>query len=136
MPRKPETNFTNGIHRYLPVAVYRMKNHNEYVGGIPDVWYSGNHRDLWVEYKYIPISKPRTPVIPDLSLKQLHWIKSRQAEGRNVWVIVGYKPGGVIIDDIDDMERGVGPANFLARTLTRQELARELESFCQKETPE
>ena len=132
MPRKPETNFTNGIHRYLPVAVYRMKNHNEYVGGIPDVWYSGDFRDLWVEYKYIPVSKPRTPVIPDLSAKQLHWIKSRRAEGRNVWVIVGYKQGGVIVENLDDMERGIRPDHFLARTLTRQQLAHAIALFCCK----
>ena len=112
-----------------------MKNHNEFIGGIPDVWYSGNLSDLWVEYKYLPISTPRKVVIPDLSVKQLHWIKCRRTEGRSVWVIVGYKHGGVIYTDIDDMERGIGPDDFLARTLSRKELALEIESFCQKKAP-
>ena len=107
-----------------------MKNHNEYVGGIPDVWYSGNLNDLWVEYKYLPISKPRKPVIPNLSPKQLHWIKCRRQEGRNVWVIIGYKLGGVILTDVDLMERGVGPDYFLANTLSRKELADTIARFC------
>ena len=107
-----------------------MKNHNDYIGGIPDVWYSGHHNDLWVEYKYLPISKPRAPVIPDLSPKQLYWIESRRAEGRNIWVIVGYKLGGVIYNDLNDIQHGIQPAAFLAQTLTRKELAEEIFSFC------
>lgn len=130
MPRKPETNFLNGVHGYLPVAVYRMKNHNDYVGGIPDVWYSGNRNDLWVEYKYLPIQQPRTNVLPDLSPKQLHWIKSRRSEGRNVWVIVGYKRGGVIYTDLDDIEFGISPGDFLHRTVSRRDLAQAIEQFC------
>jgi hypothetical protein len=130
MSRKPETTFTNGVHRHLSMAVYHMKNHNDYVGGIPDVWYSGYRNDLWVEYKYLPVSTPRNIVIPDLSLKQLYWIKSRRAEGRNCWVIVGCKPGGVIYTDLWEMEHGIQPQIFLARTLTRKEIAEQIESFC------
>ena len=107
-----------------------MKNHNEFIGGIPDVWYSGYIRDLWVEYKYLPIDKPRNTVIPNLSPKQLHWIKSRQHEGRNVWTIVGYKRGGVIYTDLHDMEFGIQPDDFLARTLTRQDISQEIATFC------
>jgi hypothetical protein len=112
-----------------------MKNHNDYVAGIPDDWYSADPHDLWVEYKYLPISNPRKPVIPDLSPQQFHWIKSRKNEGRNVWVIVGYKSGGVIYTDLNDMERGIGADDFLARTLTRQELAQTIEAFCSKKQP-
>ena len=112
-----------------------MKNHNEYIGGIPDVWYSGNLNDLWVEYKYLPISTPRNIVVPDLSLKQLYWIKSRRAEGRNVWVIVGYKLGGVIFTDLNDIEHGIRPGDFLDRTLTRQKIAEEIGAFCAYKKP-
>lgn len=112
-----------------------MKNHNEYVGGIPDVWYSGTRADLWVEYKYLPIAVPRTRVIPDLSVKQLHWIRCRQREGRNVWTIVGYKPGGVIFTDPADMEHGMEPEEFVARTLGREELAQQIEEFCLEKEP-
>ena len=40
---KPENSFITGVHRY--VQSYYMKNHNEYNGGIADVWYSGEKRD-------------------------------------------------------------------------------------------
>ena len=107
-----------------------MKNHNDYVGGIPDVWYSGNKNDLWVEYKYLPISNPRSVVVPDLSPKQLYWITGRRAEGRNAWVIVGYKPGGVIFTDLDDIRDGILPDDFLARTLDRKVIAERIGAFC------
>jgi hypothetical protein len=107
-----------------------MKNHNDYVGGIPDVWYSGNRNDLWVEYKYLPISNPRSLVTPDLSPKQLHWITSRRAEGRNVWVIVGYKLGGVIYTDLDDIRDGIHPEDFRSLTISRREIAETIEQFC------
>ena len=107
-----------------------MKNHNEFISGIPDVWYSGDRNDLWVEYKYLSISKPRSAVIPHLSPKQLHWIRSRRAEGRNCWVIVGYKLGAVLYTELDDMEYGISPEVFLERTLTRKEMAHEIEFFC------
>ena len=110
-----------------------MKNHNDYIGGIPDVWYSGTRNDLWVEYKYLSISQPRITVVPDLSPKQLHWITCRQAEGRNVWVIVGYKNGGVIYTELDDIKYGLHPEVFISWTLSRPELAERIGDFCLKE---
>ena len=54
MSQGPENAFIASIHRHLPSpeTLYRMKNHNEYNGGIADCWYSGK-RDLWIEYKFI-----------------------------------------------------------------------------------
>lgn len=73
-----------------------MKNHNQYVGGIADVWYSGNKTDLWVEYKFVVIPKrPDTVIKFGLSPLQLEWLRSRYEEGRNIAVIVGSKDGGV-----------------------------------------
>jgi len=110
-----------------------MKNHNAYVSGIPDVWYSGHSDSLWVEYKYVPVTRPTAPVVPDLSVQQLHWIKSRKEEGRNVWVIIGCKPGGVIFYDANEMRDGISASAFLGRMQTRKELALQIYHFCQKE---
>lgn len=83
-----------------------MKNHNQYNGGIADVWYSGTRRDLWVEYKYIELPKrASTPIdlvggrSPLLSHLQQEWLNARSHEGRNVWVVVGTKSGGVVYPD-------------------------------------
>lgn len=79
-----------------------MKNHNQYNGGIADVWYSGSAKDLWIEYKFIAIPKRADTVIdlvggknPSVSYLQQEWLKARHAEGRSVGVLVGSRDGGV-----------------------------------------
>lgn len=92
----PENTFIGAVHRHLPAELYLMKNHNQFNGGIADVWYSGDAADLWVEYKFIAIPKrDNTVIVPELSALQQEWLTSRHAEGRNVGVIVGSKDGGV-----------------------------------------
>ena len=110
-----------------------MKNNNPFVSGVPDVWYSGCSNSIWVEYKYVPVARPSAPVVPGLSEHQKHWIKGRIAEGRSVWVIIGYKPGGVILRDLNEIMSGLPALDFLARTRTRKELAMDIFDFCTKE---
>ena len=101
MAVKPESTFTKGVVKYLPVSVYHMKNNNPYVGGIPDLWFSGNRADLWVEFKYLPKVPLRAEVDPKklLSALQLAWLDGRYNEGRQVAVVVGCPDGGVIMRD-------------------------------------
>ena len=117
------------MHKHLANDVYRMKNNNPYLGGIPDVWYSGNFQSLWVEYKYVPVAKPTFPVVPALSAQQLHWILERKKEGRNVWVIVGCKSGGIIFKCEKHILRGMSVLSFKSY----KEIATEIHSFCHKE---
>lgn len=131
MAKKPETQFTTSIHKHIPSRLlYRMKNNNPYVGGIPDVWYSGSKTDLWVEYKYIPITTPREQVVPSLSKQQLRWIKDRYGEGRNVWVIVGSKNGGVIFKDLQEMETGITALEYVDRLQSRSALMHSIYEHC------
>lgn len=99
MAMTPENKFIGRVHKKLLKAVYHMKNHNQYTGGVPDVWYSGNSGDLWVEYKYIPKLPVNVPVRPMalLSPLQAAWLKERYTQGRNVAVIIGAPKGGVIL---------------------------------------
>ena len=97
----PENTFISSVHKHLPPALYRMKNHNQYNGGIADVWYSGK-QDLWIEYKFISVAVRDTTVIdlvsgknPEISYLQQEWLTQRHLEGRRVGVIVGCKTGGV-----------------------------------------
>lgn len=101
MSRGPENTFIGAVHRHLPHDLYHMKNHNQYNGGIADVWYSGA-KDLWVEYKFITPPKRGDTVIdliggkaPSISRLQQEWLGHRHDEGRQVGVIVGCKEGGV-----------------------------------------
>jgi uncharacterized protein YlzI (FlbEa/FlbD family) len=102
MSSKPETTFIGSVHKHLPIELYHMKNNNPYTAGVPDVWYSGVGGDLWVEYKFIEIPKRPDTVIdlidgknPAISHLQQDWLKKRDAQGRDVGVIVGCKEGGV-----------------------------------------
>lgn len=97
----PENTFIASVHRHLPPTLYRMKNHNQYIGGIADVWYSGQ-RDLWIEYKFIKVPTRDGTLIdlcggssPALSHLQQAWLRGRDQEGRHTGVIVGSKDGGV-----------------------------------------
>lgn len=119
----PENTFIASVHRHLPVELYRMKNHNQYNGGIPDVWYSGKRSDLWVEYKFVALPKrDETIIAPDLSALQRDWLRGRHIEGRQVGVIVGCAQGGVWFPGLS-WEVSPTRRDFLAQLQTRPSLA-------------
>lgn len=131
MAKKPENQFITSVHKHIPIShLYRMKNNNPFVGGIPDVYYSGSLSDLWIEYKFITATTPRNTVVPSLSKQQLAWIKGRQSEGRSVWVVIGCKNGGVILKDTGEMEHGITPLEFLERVITRKQLIETIYKYC------
>lgn len=127
MPAKPETNFTAGVHKYLPsvTLLHREKMSNPYRGGTVDIWYSGVKSDLWVEYKFLP-SVPQRGIVDakrlGLSALQAAWLAGRHKEGRNVAMIVGCPSGGVIMRD-REWEEGISPEQFKARIQPRPNLA-------------
>lgn len=128
---KPEGSFITGVHRY--VQSYCMKNHNEYVGGVADCWYSGKKRDLWAEYKFIVVPKrDSTMIVPELSPLQLQWLTNRQEEGRHIKVIIGCKDGGVVLDHPMEWATGLTAKVFRERILTRPQLAAHIDDAVNK----
>lgn len=128
MSRGPENTFIASVHRHLPESVYRMKNHNEYNGGIPDCWYSGRSNDLWVEYKFVEVPKrPKTDIKVNelLSSLQMEWLAARHVEGRNLAVIVGSKNGGVWFDELM-WEYPLTAEAYLAALQDRKSLAERI----------
>lgn len=126
---KPENSFIAGVHGYLPQSLYRMKNHNEYTGGVFDCWYSGMARDLWVEYKFVVLPKRDTTlVVPDLSALQAEWGTERRREGRNVWVVVGCKEGAVTMP-FEKWTCGLSSAEFKRLLSSRRDYAAHLTRF-------
>lgn len=128
MSRGPENNFISSVHKHLPVKLYRMKNHNQYNGGIADVWYSGV-RDLWTEYKFVVVPKRPDTLIdlvsgksPAISALQQEWLTSRHNEGRNVGVIVGSKDGGVWFPGTS-WKTPIAAGHFQGQMRSRKELA-------------
>ena len=124
MSRGPETTFIQSVHRLLPKKVYRMKNHNEFNGGIADCWYDGPLGDLWVEYKFVVLPKrDDTLVRIELSELQMQWLRERKFNGRNVVVVVGCKEGGVWLDHPRKWEVGYSAQTFRDIIEPRQEIA-------------
>lgn len=128
MSKGPENTFIGSVHKHLPTKLYHMKNHNQYNGGIADVWYSGV-RDLWIEYKFIVVPKRPDTVIdlltgkaPAISYLQQEWLRSRHGEGRSVGVIVGSKNGGVWFPGLA-WDQPFTTADFLKKLQSRKELA-------------
>lgn len=121
---KPENTFIQSIHKHLPSTIYRMKNNNPFVGGIPDVWYSAR-KDLWVEYKFLPRVPQRGVVAPTklLSALQVQWLNGRHAEGRTVKVVIGCPSGGIILHSPDDWGRDYSAEEFLYLLKDRKLLA-------------
>ena len=131
----PENTFIASVHRHLSDEVYRMKNHNQYNGGIPDVWYSGSKADLWVEYKFITLPKKDDTLIdltalknPILSPLQQQWLAERHKEGRNVVVVVGSKLGGVWLSNLD-WSVTLSTYSFREHTISRNAIAETITSF-------
>lgn len=127
MAAKPETNFSKALRDALPDGIYSMKNNNEYVSGIPDLWFSGRRGDLWVEMKFIQKLPKTVPIRPYdlLSKMQEKWLRDRYEEGRNVAVIIGCKRGsrleGIILRDLA-WERDIPTQDFGALIVSKSEL--------------
>lgn len=130
MSAKPETTFLQSVNKHLPASVYHMKNNNPYLGGVPDVWYSGPGGDLWVEYKFIVMPKRGETVVKiDLSKLQQTWLWDRHTEGRNVGVIVGHKDGGVWFPNVG-WSGTYTASDLLQLSKTRKELAQIIYAMC------
>lgn len=136
MASKPESTFIASVHKHLPPVeeLYRVKMNNPYTAGMADVWYSGQN-DLWVEYKFLVLPKRDSTVIdlcrgknPALSDLQQEWLRSRYDEGRNVWVIVGCKEGGVVLQG-RLWERPLTVREFRAWLEPRAAVAQTLRNF-------
>lgn len=129
MSSGPENRFIQAIHRLLPARVYRMKNHNPYVGGVADCWYSGTVGDLWVEYKFLELPKKPTTIVdlcggssPALSALQQEWLRNRHHEGRSVGVIIGTRSGGIWRPGIS-WDKPMSSADLRAEMLDKPNLA-------------
>lgn len=127
MATKPETNFSNAVRSALPEGIYSMKNNNEYVAGVPDLWFSGPKGDLWVEMKFVPKLPVHVPLRPYelLSPLQLKWLGDRYNEGRNVAVMIGCKRNrlieGIVLCDLA-WEKDIHPQDFNTLIVSKTEL--------------
>ena len=115
MARKPESDFIGRVHKHLPSEVYRMKLSAMFNNGIPDCYYEGRYRSLWVEYKYLDKLPVRGDTKVDLKLSalQLQWIGRCNENGSTCLVILGHKSDGWIF-------YGVGRKGWVPKIVAQQ----------------
>jgi hypothetical protein len=78
--------------------------------------------DMWVEFKFID-KIPKTETFRlDLTPRQLEWLRDRHQEGREVYVILGTKDGGVIFSD-REWEGIFSQKELLSRVISRKDIA-------------
>lgn len=113
----------HGILRRKHPKLYVWKINANYAGGVPDAYYSMKS-DLWVEYKYLKSlpQKPETIVQYRLSELQKDWLIRRDAEGRDVCVVVG-SPQGNLIFPGTAWRRPITSADFISRAVDNTEVA-------------
>ena len=123
MSQKPENSFIQSVHRKLKEQVYHEKMNNPWRAGTPDVWYSGNLGDLWIEYKYVTKLPISAEIRPDLTPRQSRWLNNRFDEGRNVAVVLGTPDGGVIYRN-KEWDKPLSITDIEERLQTREDIAR------------
>jgi hypothetical protein len=127
-----ESQYTQAVHKKLPPDVYKWKINDNYASGVADAFYRRNDgkrgAPLWVEYKYIKALPKRdsTVIIPDLSAKQVKWLKEANAAGEQSYVIVGCGSKGVIYS-LEELN-GLDKKTFEQRLMTYQQIADWIEN--------
>ena len=119
-----EAGFTRYIMTRVSKHIYTWKIANVFQNGVPDAYFSGISGDLWVEFKYINAPKKESTFFkPKLSSLQLHWLVSRQNEGRNVAVILGSDIGSHIY--INNFEVRINKTDL---NMSRKEIIKWIET--------
>lgn len=120
-----EHGYIRSIHRKLPKNLYIWKINDNYAGGVPDAYYSGNKNDLWLEYKYLKTIPKRNDTVIDftkmLSPLQQKWLKERHNEGRNVGVVIGSEFGGLLLMGTE-FTTSLSAAEFRIKSIGKDEL--------------
>jgi hypothetical protein len=124
---KPENRFIAAVHKELHPDIEREKMFNPMRGGTADCNYAGFADELWVEYKW-HLAQAWRRLKPTLSPLQMNWLVKRYDRGREPWVVVGFPTGCIILRDPKAWKQGV--ARDEAQVLTKQELARRIETRC------
>jgi hypothetical protein len=93
-----EHSFIRAVHRRLPANILRWKINDSYAGGVPDAFYAGAARCLFVEYKFVKIPvRDSTNLRIGLSEQQKLWLNKMHNMGQSVAVVIGSQAGALIL---------------------------------------
>ena len=127
-----ESGYTRSISTKVKSSL-AWKILDPYQSGVPDTFYEGQQRDLWIEYKYLAKIPKRLTTLVDLtghkkflSKKQQAWLKRRHQTRQDAWVILGSPLGGLVFKDLEWMHpfptsfllENVKDAHYVAKTIS------------------
>ena len=122
-----ESSRIQSVHKHLPTDLIKFKVRALGNNGIPDAYYAGPSRSLWIEYKQASMpSRPTTLIQPSLSPLQKAWLSKHYSFDRDsVWVVVFTNKGHFILRDAVDWGQGFTPK--LHTPYRYGDLAREID---------
>lgn len=130
-----EHGYIKSVNRHINLS-WQWKVNDNFTSGIPDCFYEGTARDLWVEYKYIRRFPKKPGTLIDLTrtdeylskLQQL-WLERRVHLRGDAWVICGSEHGGVIFRTLA-WQRAIEASTFKAIALPQRQIASIINAYC------
>ena len=129
-----ESQYTARVGRLLPDDVYLVKINVRFGAGVPESWYSGPVRDLWVEWKWLTRLPPLIDPRKLLTGLQQDWLIKRHHEGRHTAVIIGCEKGGIILPNLT-WQTPIPRADFLVNALHQRAIAEYIRNFTCESIP-
>ena len=128
-----EHGFVRSVHRQLSPDVFVWKINDKYAGGVPDAFYAGPARCLFVEFKYVTLPKKETSLVrTNLSEQQKLWLNRMLAMDKNVAVVIGSDSGGLILSS-GAWNSQVTKTTFTKYALSNNKISAWIESLCLRE---
>jgi len=112
-------------------GIFAWKIHDNYAGGVPDIFVEGKVRDIFIEAKSIKLPVKHDTVIKlrggkYLSDLQQEWGKRRHAKREKGWFLLCYIPEGFVLLDWFDLDRNLTKQHFLDMLMTRDKVIQEI----------
>lgn len=132
-----EHSYVRSIHSIIKrdfPDLYVWKIHDTYAGGVPDAFYSGKYRYLFVEYKFLNKLPKRDTTLVDLtkpsvlSFNQQQWLHERHCHNISTAVIIGTQLGSVIMPDLTWQTPLA--AQYFKNSRTTKDVAHWVANFC------
>jgi hypothetical protein len=120
-----ENTFWQSLRKKLVPRIYALKLNISFTAGVPDVWLSGSHGDLWMENKFLQTLPPIVDPTKLLSVLQQQWLLRRHHEGRSVGVLIGSADGHLYFPSLSWLSP-VTRGTFQMKARKTREIAEEL----------
>ena len=124
-----EHGFVRSVHRQLSPDIFVWKINDKYAGGVPDAFYAGPARCLFIEYKYVKLPKRDTTLVKtSLSEQQKLWLDRMSGMDKHVALVIGSVLGNIIIDK--NWDYPVTSELFRRHAVSTKAVAQWISAFC------